>query len=386
MQADIIEDIVKWRMGSAYASPILDWRDDRLNFDNAGALDRDFAGAVKVDQTGVFLCSLPGRPSSDPRKRRRVVASAEDFGNAWKGQEKPLYAIVAMQDARLFPSVEYVGPATDEKCVQFSYARTVSPQWRSHTEVVLWPLDYLFRYWKMPSFDPVPWDQRSAKILWRGQASGMSYDLGGSARPILTGIRQARTWLKDFLTIESAENADNFHAYHTTYQRLLAVSMCRQVEGADVKMIPMYDGETRPVEVAEKYLGPGLSAERIAENQFLAKQQEYKYLLSLPGNDVPSSLRTDLLTGCVTLMPEPFWECVWFYGLRPYVHYVPLRADLADLEERLEWCRDNDAQCREIAAAARAFALRYFEPSLEFKVQSRMIERVVSQMSIGAQA
>ena len=386
LKPDLIEEIVKWRMGAAYDTPILDWRDERLNFDTGPALDRDFAGAVKVDRTGALLGSPPGRSNCNPHSRRRVVASTEDFFNAWKGQEKPLHAIIAMQDARLFPSVEYIGPPIEAKCVQFSYARTVSPHWRANTEVILWPLDYLFRWWKLPTFSPTPWDHRSETVLWRGQPAGMSYALGEDARPVLTGIRQIRRWLKDFLTIEAVGDEETFRNWLSNYQRLLAVSMCRQIKNADVQFIPMYDGDRTPIDVVERYLGTGLSSDRIGEAEYLAKQQGHKYLLSLQGNDVPSSLRTDLLTGCVTLMPRPFWESVWFFGLQPYVHYIPLRADLADLEERLNWCRDNDAQCREIAETARAFALAHFEPSLEFKVQSRMVGRLVNLMSLGARA
>lgn len=382
MNADTIEEIVKWRMGSAYDSPILDWRDNRLNFDSVQYLERDLVGAISIDQNGLVLTTPPRRTTYDPHIRRRIVASSEDFHNAWKGQQKPLHVIIAMQDARLFPCVEYYGPPTDAKCVQFSYARTVSPEWRRQTEHILWPLDYLFRSWRLPTFTPLPWDHRSGKILWRGQTSGLSYDLGEEAKPILMGIRLIRRWLKDFLTIEAAENEETFRTLYASYQRLLAVSICRKMKDADVRFIPMYDGDRTAIEVAEKYLGSGLWAERISEPQFLAKQQEYKYVLSLPGSDVPSSLRTDLLSGCVTLMPRPFWENVWFFGLKPYVHYIPLRADFADLEERLQWCRDNDSQCKEIAASARAFALERFEPSLEFKVQGRMIERVVNQLCI----
>ena len=38
-------------------------------------------------------------------------------------------------------------------------------------------------------------------------------------------------------------------------------------------------------------------------------------------------------------------------GLQPWVHFVPLRSDLTDLEERLLWCRDNDTAAFRIALA-----------------------------------
>lgn len=382
MNSDKIEEIVKWRMGTAYDVPIIDWRDTRLNFDTAAFLDRDLVGAVRVDHAGVVLSTPPGRDGYNPSNRRRIVSTSEDLGNAWRGQSKPLHVIIAMQDARLFPCMEYIGESTDARCVQLSYARTVDPVWRKSTEMALWPWDYVFRNWKLPTSTPAPWEVRKAKLFWRGQTSGMSYILAEEARPILTGIRQARRWLKDFLAIEVVQNEQLFESLHTSYQRLLAVKLCKDIEGADVRFIPMYDGDISAVEVAERFLGGKLLAERLPETGFLAAQQEYKYILSLPGSDVASSLRTDLLSGCVTLMPRPFWENIWFFGLEPFVHYIPLRADFADLEERLQWCQDNDAQCREIAAAARSFACEHFEPSLEFKVQSRMIERMVNQLTM----
>lgn len=42
--------------------------------------------------------------------------------------------------------------------------------------------------------------------------------------------------------------------------------------------------------------------------------------------------------------------------LKPWVHYVPVAADLADLPERYLWAQNNQAQAREIAAAGAVFA------------------------------
>lgn len=38
---------------------------------------------------------------------------------------------------------------------------------------------------------------------------------------------------------------------------------------------------------------------------------------------------------------SPYYE--HFYGdLRPWIHYVPFKRDLSDLEEKLKWAMDND--------------------------------------------
>lgn len=379
MTSDTVEAIVRWRMGAAYDAPILNWRDRRLNFDHDAALSFDNAGAIRIDESGLFLCTAPGRQNYNPLKRTRLVEIAEDVYKARKDAPEPLSAFAAMQDARLFPSVEYVGPPVDAVCAQLSYARTVEPHWRSRTEVVLWPLAFSYRHWKLPVREPVPWERRRPELFWRGQTTGMSYVLEEEARPILTGIRSHRHWLMTFLTAEAAKDEEVFAVWAPSYQRLHAVSLCRSIPGTDVRFVPMYNGDRTQMEVAAKYLGKDILSERLDPDAYWAAQQACKYVLTLPGNDVPTSLRNDLLSGCVILMPRPFWENDWFYGLTPGLHYIPLRADLADLEERLEWCRNNDAHCREVAAAARAFALERFEPAIEFAVQKRIAERLARQ-------
>lgn len=379
MSSDSVEEIVRWRMGRAYDRPILDWRDSRLNYDNAATLDADYSGGVVVDAAGPRILAPRHREPYSPEKHRRVVVAGEDLYAAHAGSKDLLSAYVAMQDARLFPSLECIDPPADHSWIQLSYSRTVSPAWRSGTEVVLWPLPHEFKWSKLPSASPIPWDHREPKVLWRGQPTGMSYHLGAEAYPVLTGIRKIRRWLNGWLRDEVVGNEEHFHAWYQTYQRLVAVGRCRGLPDADVRIVPLFDGDRRSFEAIERFLGKETVSERIDPKIFLPQQQRYKYLLSLPGNDNPSSLRQDLLSGSLVLMPRPFWENIWFYGLVPDVHYLSLRADFADLEERLQWCRDNDSLCREIAEAGRAHAMKYFDPALERDVQSRLTARLARQ-------
>jgi hypothetical protein len=386
VSSDIIEEIVKWRMGSAYDSPILDWRDSRLNFDSEFALDVDLAGGVMIERDDIRLYAPRNREKHDPSKHKRLVDVARDISNARADQQTSLSLFLAMQDARLFPSFESLGPAIPARCVQISYARTVDASWRSQTELVLWPLSDYVKWWRLPRFLPVPWGNRQPELLWRGQPTGMSYELSDEAQPILTGIRKIRRWLNGWLKDEAESSEECFWTWAKSYQRIKAIDICRHIQGTNVRLVPMYDGNRRSLEVVVKFLGAEVASERITADSFLAMQQQYKYVLSLPGNDYPSSLRQDLVSGSLVLMPKPFWEGVWFYGLKPNVHYIPLRADLADLEEKLQWCRDNDGACKEMAEAARAFALEYFEPSLERAVQARMVERLARMTALGSHA
>ena len=42
--------------------------------------------------------------------------------------------------------------------------------------------------------------------------------------------------------------------------------------------------------------------------------------------------------------------------LQPFVHYIPVKSDLSDLEEKYRWAEDNYEQARKIAQNALEFA------------------------------
>ncbi|KAG8463440.1 hypothetical protein KFE25_004951 [Diacronema lutheri] len=45
--------------------------------------------------------------------------------------------------------------------------------------------------------------------------------------------------------------------------------------------------------------------------------------------------------------------------LRPWVHYIPVAADLSDLSRRMRWCGEHEAECAAIAARGAALANTY---------------------------
>ena len=42
-------------------------------------------------------------------------------------------------------------------------------------------------------------------------------------------------------------------------------------------------------------------------------------------------------------------------------HWVPIRADLSDLEERIDWCRTHPAECAAIAHRGQRLAIQVLE-------------------------
>ncbi len=91
----------------------------------------------------------------------------------------------------------------------------------------------------------------------------------------------------------------------------------------------------------------------------MSEHARYKFGLDIDGMANAWSFLDKLLMGsCLLKVASPYEQ--WFYGdLRPWVHYVPVRADLSDLEERIEWCLANDGGAAAIGRSGQSFALSH---------------------------
>ena len=86
----------------------------------------------------------------------------------------------------------------------------------------------------------------------------------------------------------------------------------------------------------------------------MAKMLQYKAIIMLEGNDVSSGLKWALFSDSVVLMTKP--TCTsWAMEelLEPWVHYIPLADDFADVEDKVQWIEEHDAEAREIARRGR---------------------------------
>jgi hypothetical protein len=96
------------------------------------------------------------------------------------------------------------------------------------------------------------------------------------------------------------------------------------------------------------------------------EQLKYKYLICLEGNDVGTSLKWQLSSNSIVLMAKPTIESWLMEGLlEPYVHYVPLKEDLSDLSEVIDWCKNNDHKCKEISQNARKHMSQFMDQENE---------------------
>ena len=126
------------------------------------------------------------------------------------------------------------------------------------------------------------------------------------------------------------------------------------------------DYKQRPMEYGDELKKPRLP---------MSTLMKYKYLPIVDGNDKSSSLGWIMASDCVPLMPVPryhSWLCEpW---LKPGVHYVETKRDFSDLEDKLKWCRANDAECKKIARAGMEFMLQFINPHHEDLVERSILE------------
>lgn len=81
----------------------------------------------------------------------------------------------------------------------------------------------------------------------------------------------------------------------------------------------------------------------------------YKYMIGMDGNAAgwgrgPLIMASD----SVLLAIESHSQPLYMESIIPWVHYVPIKKDLSDLKENIQWLRDNDDKAKEIALNSKA--------------------------------
>ncbi len=70
----------------------------------------------------------------------------------------------------------------------------------------------------------------------------------------------------------------------------------------------------------------------------IGEHLDYKFIISLEGNDVASNLKWVMSSNSIAVMPRPTCETWFMEGtLIPNYHYIEVKPDFSDLEERLRY-------------------------------------------------
>ena len=185
---------------------------------------------------------------------------------------------------------------------------------------------------KLTNNSSIVWNERSDNILWRGSTSGHGIITTPEMTPANTSL----------------------------IQRTRLCLLLRDVSRVDAKFACVVQTEI-PEDHDIRLHGAKIMGARMDVSNWL----NHKFAIDIDGNsNAWSNLFQRLLLGCCVIkVTSPYGYRQWYYDeLIAWRHYVPVLADLSDLLEKIDWCRENQPACAEIAAAGKEFALeRTFE-------------------------
>ena len=184
------------------------------------------------------------------------------------------------------------------------------------SNVLLLPLDDDTFENGLPSFGAPVWENRIPKIVWRGGSSGFD-------RP---SIR--------------AQTVDRLFDHSSADIRFTFGGWVHN----DVVLPSHHFGETMNAE----------------------QQCSFKYILIVDGACIASNHQWVFGSGSVPVMVTHPDNEYWFREyLVPMVNYVPIKYDLSNLIEQLEWLVSHDDEARSIAVAAKELSIRIFAPAFQ---------------------
>uniref|UniRef100_A0A6C0DRL2 Glycosyl transferase CAP10 domain-containing protein n=1 Tax=viral metagenome TaxID=1070528 RepID=A0A6C0DRL2_9ZZZZ len=88
--------------------------------------------------------------------------------------------------------------------------------------------------------------------------------------------------------------------------------------------------------------------------------RKYKYLIDIGGNGWSGRLKFLLFSKRPLLIVDRVYIEYFYNDLIPYVHYIPVKADLSDLIIQTHWMLANEDKCNEIANNAFNYAIENF--------------------------
>ena len=108
----------------------------------------------------------------------------------------------------------------------------------------------------------------------------------------------------------------------------------------------------------------------------ISEQLKHKFIISIEGNDVSSNLPWIMASNSLAFMTKPKFEGWFMQGeLVPDVHYVLLKDDYSDLEEKIDYYSSNDLEALEIIRNAQNHVEQFFDEDNELLVSLLVLKK-----------
>lgn len=102
---------------------------------------------------------------------------------------------------------------------------------------------------------------------------------------------------------------------------------------------------------------------------------KYKYQINIDGT-VAAYRMPYLLAGDSVVLKQDSGYYEHFYSqLQPWEHYIPVRADLADLLEKIQWAKEHDEEARSISQKGQQFARNHLMGDMVFCYYYKLFQK-----------
>ena len=172
------------------------------------------------------------------------------------------------------------------------------------------------------------WNQKKDIAVFRGASTGKNIDVNLNQRLKLAKISHD---LNDLNTLNAGITSWNCRP------RLVNEKNKLYLKTIDIKSLPFS---------LVNFMSP-------------EEQSNFKYIINVDGHSKAYRLSLELSMGSVILLVDSNYTMWFMKFLKPYHHYIPIKEDLSDLIDKINWCKQNDETCKNIAENALLFYNTY---------------------------
>ncbi|WP_202812884.1 glycosyl transferase family 90 [Endomicrobium proavitum] len=123
-----------------------------------------------------------------------------------------------------------------------------------------------------------------------------------------------------------------------------------------------------------------LHPEWLVKRMTYDEHMDYKFILCLEGNDVASNLKWVMSSNSIAVMPKPKYETWYMEGrLIANVHYIEIKQDYSDLQERLEYYMRNTSEAIKIVENAHQWVKQFKDKKREDLISVLVLEKYFKQ-------
>lgn len=115
--------------------------------------------------------------------------------------------------------------------------------------------------------------------------------------------------------------------------------------------------------------------EWLTKKMTIKDQLEYKYILAIEGVDVSSNLKWIMSSNSVAIMPRPTYETWFMEGkLRGNYHYIEIKSDYSDLEEKVTYYNSHPEEAEEIIRHANEHVRQFLDTEREELIGLKVLD------------